>query len=436
MLNWIFLLLLGGAVLTGAWSGSLRPVTDAGISGARTAVELAIGLVGQMAVWLGFMRVLQEAGLMAALARGLRPLIRRLFPEVPEDHPALGAIILNFSANILGLGNAATPFGLKAMVELQKLNSRPGVATNAMALFLAINTSGLAVLPLGVIGVRATLGASDAAGILLPSLLATSVTTVVAVLMTKVLQRLPAYAPERFGEASGEASGPGPSAESMAKAESIAQAGARTDRLRLAVALALGLAVAVAAGRALRGAGEGWLSGARLLMSDWMLPLLMLGIALVGFVRGVKVYEAFIAGAKEAFGVATSIIPFLVAILVSIGMFRASGALAAVVSVVSPVSSLVGIPPEALPMAFIRPLSGSGALAVMTDALKAYGPDSLIGWTVSVMNGSTETTFYVLAVYFGAVGVKAIRHTLTACLVADVVGMVSAAWFARLFHHG
>jgi spore maturation protein SpmA len=437
-LNWIFVALLGGAVLTGAFNGSLKAVTDASISSATNAVTLAVGLVGQMAIWLGFMRVLQDAGLMASLARGLRPLIRRLFPEVPADHPALGAMILNLSANILGLGNAATPFGLKAMVELERLNPRPGVATNAMALFLAINTSGLAILPLTVIGIRAAMGSKDATGIILPTLMATTVSAVTAVVFAKFLQRLPAYAPERFGAegTSPAAATRGPSEEALAKAAAVAETEARATPQRLVVGLGimgtLAVALVLAATR-LQGTA---FDRARVLLSEWMLPVLMLSIATVGFVRGVKVYESFLAGAKEAFQIATSIIPFLVAILVAVGMFRAAGALDAVVSVVGPWSAAVGVPAEALPMAFIRPLSGSGATAILTETMKVHGPDSLIGWVVSVMNGSTETTFYMLAVYYGAVGVKAVRHTVPACLAADVAGLLSAAWFARMFHHG
>ena len=438
MLNWIFVGLLAGAVLTGAYGGTLKAVSDASISSAMSAVNLAIGLVGQMAIWLGFMRVLQDAGLMASLARGLRPLVKRLFPEVPEEHPALGAIILNLSANILGLGNAATPFGLKAMVELERLNPRPGVATNAMARFLAINTSGLAILPLSVIGIRAAMGSKDAAGIILPTLLATSVAAITAVLSTGLLQGLPRYAPARFGPEApaGAVAGSGPSEDALARAQALAGTEARSTPARRAVGLALFSALAVALVLSALKLGGTPLDRARVLLSEWVLPVLMLGIATLGFVRGVKVYESFLAGAKEAFQIATSIIPFLVAILVAVGMFRAAGALDTVVGVLSPFSAAVGIPAEALPMAFIRPLSGSGATAILSDTLKAHGPDSLIGWIVSVMNGSTETTFYVLAVYYGAVGVKAVRHTIPACLAADVAGLVSAAWFARLFHHG
>lgn len=432
MLNWVFLLLVVGSVLSAAFGGSMKAVTDASISSAKTAVELAIGLVGQMAIWLGFMRVLQDAGLMASLARGLAPLMRRLFPEVPPEHPAMGAMIMNLSANMLGLGNAATPFGLKAMVELDKLNPRPGVATNAMALFLAINTSGVAVLPLGVVAVRATLGSADPAGIVLPSLLATALNTVLAVVIVKLLQGLPIYASERF-EPVEERRAAGPTEGALAQAVAVATAHTTRSPLRQALGLGLFVVLLVALVAAARASELVGLELARQIFSDWLLPLLMFGIVVFGFVRGVKVYESFIAGAKESFQIAITIIPFLVAILVAIGMFRASGAMQALVGALAPLTALVGMPAEALPMALIRPLSGSGALAVMTETMRANGPDSLVGYMVSVMNGATETTFYVLAVYYGAVGVRAVRHTVPACLAADVIGMLAAVWFTLLF---
>lgn len=432
MLNWVFLLLVLGSVVTAAFGGAMKLVTDASISSAKSAVDLALGLVGQMAIWLGFMRVLQDAGLMASLARGLAPLMRRLFPDVPAEHPAMGAMIMNLSANILGLGNAATPFGLKAMVELDKLNARPGVATNAMVLFLAINTSGVAVLPLGAVAIRATLGSNDPAGIVLPSLLATMASTLVAVLAVKLLQRRPGYGVEHF-EATEVRAVEAPSAEALAKAQAVASTQTSRSTPRNLAGFAVVVAVGVALARATRASELGGLELARQVFSDWLLPILMLAIVMVGFVRGVKVYESFIAGAKESFQIAITIIPFLVAILVAIGMFRASGGMEVLVSALSPITALIGMPAEALPMALIRPLSGSGAMAVMTEAMKANGPDSLVGYMVCVMNGATETTFYVLAVYYGAVGVRATRHTVAACLTSEAAGMLAAVWFTRLF---
>lgn len=440
MLNWVFLFLVAGAVLTAAFGGSMKAVTDASLGSARSAVELALGLIGQMGLWLGFMRILQDAGLMRSIARGLAPVMKRVFPDVPADHPAMGAMIMNLAANMLGLGNAATPFGLKAMIELNRLNPRPGVATNSMALFLAINTSGVAVLPLGVVAIRAALGSSDPAGIVVPSMLASAVSTIVAVIAAKGLERLGMFAPERY-----EPTGTVTEAKPVAGMEAAEQVAVQVEPASLGARLlawGIGLAVLVALGlqswrlmnpESPEVAALSAADTARTLFSDWLLPLLMLSIVLFGLSRRVRIYESFIAGAKESFQIAITIIPFLLAILVAIGMFRASGGMEALVQGLSPLTSLIGMPAEALPMALIRPLSGSGALAVMTEAMQTNGPDSLVGYMVSVMNGSSETTFYVLALYFGSVQVRAIRHTLAACISADVAAMLASVWITLWF---
>lgn len=428
MLNWIFLLLIAGAVLTGAFKGTMKPVTEASISSAKSAVELAIGLIGQMGLWLGFMRVLQDAGLMKNIANGLSPVMRRLFPEVPADHPAMGAMIMNLSANILGLGNAATPFGLKAMKELDKLNTRKGVATNSMALFLAINTSGVAVLPLGVIAVRATLGSTNAAGIVIPSILATMCSTLIGILAIKLLERRKMFAVENYPAVESETSAmPTSDKVETPEVESVV-----SSSWRLVLTLALWAAMVVAGVLYVRWHPASAFETMRVMMSEWLLPILMLFVVSIGFCKKVKIYESFIAGAKEAFQIAVTIIPFLLAIIVAIGIFRASGAMEAIIRVLSPITAMVGMPAETLPMAFLRPLSGSGAFAVMTETMKTYGADSLIGNIVSVINGSTETTFYVLAVYFGSVGIRAIRHTMAACLCADVVGIAASVILVKL----
>jgi spore maturation protein SpmA len=470
MLNWIFIILIAGSVLTAAFTGTMPKVTAAGIASARTSVDLAIGLIGQMALWLGFMGVLREAGLMRSIARGLQPVMVRLFPQVPAEHPAMSAMIMNLAANMLGLGNAATPFGLKAMTELQKLNPFPTVATNPMALFLAINTSGVAVLPLGVIAVRATLKSTDPAGITIPTLLATMCSTITAIIVAKSLERSSRYAPERFADepgvgpsiATAEKAAPtrvderptvgvdvattpdappktAPKAQvdekALAEAEKAAAPRPPATGARRVVLMLITAAVLYALVRHFIQSPPdlAWFDVTRGVLSDWLLPILMLAIVAFGFGRRVKVYEAFVAAAKEGFQISVMIIPFLVAIIVAIGMFRASGAMEAVVGAIGPFTSRIGFPAEALPMAFIRPLSGSGALAVMTETMNAYGPDSFVGYLVSVINGSTETTFYVLAVYFGSVGVRSLRHTLLACIAADVVGISMAAVWCHIF---
>lgn len=434
--NWIFFGLIAISVLAGAFTGTMPKVTEASLTSARSAVELAIGLIGQMTLWLGLVGVLREAGLLRSVATGLKPVMSRLFPEVPVDHPAMGAMIMNLAANVLGLGNAATPFGLKAMQELDKLNTQKGVSTNSMALFLVINTSGVAVLPLGVIAVRATLGSKDPAGIIVPTLIATMCSTVFAVIACKFLEKRSMFAASNYGPVDIDVSKlKAPDVSALEKAEELAALAPRPSLWRQLVAASIGAAVlfALVSHVMAAPASQSGFDITRGVLSDWLLPLLILTIVTLGFGRQVKVYEAFIAAAKDGFQTVVTIIPFLVGMLVSIGMFRASGAMDVLVSVLSPVVAPIGFPPEALPMALIRPLSGSGALGVMTEAVKAYGPDSFLGYLISVLNGSTETTFYVLALYFGAVQVKVLRHSLAACLVADFAGPLGALLACKLF---
>jgi spore maturation protein SpmA len=438
VLNAIFIGLILGSVAVAAFTGSMPAVNAALIESAKSAVTIALGLIGMMALWLGFMRVLRDAGLMHSIARALSPVMRRLFPDVPADHPAMGAMIMNMAANMLGLGNAATPFGLKAMQELDRLNRHKGVATNAMALFLAINTSGVAVMPLGVIAIRASLGSENAAGIFLPSVLATMCSTLVAVLVARTLAARPSFAPDRYvdDEDAGASEGGASLADGIKgidEAEEIAALQGEPSGWRgLAVTLCF-LLLGVAMVRAVWAQPETGFGAVRAVLDSWLLPLLAAAIVLFGFSRRAKVYDSFIAGAREGFEIAVMIIPFLVAILVAIGMFRASGALDALIAAVAPITSFVGFPAEALPMALIRPLSGSGAMGIMTETMQTYGPDSFVGFLVSVMNGSTETTFYVLALYFGSVRVRAVRHTVAACLAADFAGILAALFFSRIF---
>jgi spore maturation protein SpmA len=423
-MNTIFLVLIVGSVVTAAFTGKMPAVTEASIEQAKAAVTLAIGLIGVMAFWLGLMNVVREGGLLQTIARWLRPVMTRLFPDVPPDHPAMSAMIMNIAANALGLGNAATPFGIKAMIELNRLNPVPGVATNAMCLFLAINTSNVAIAPLGVIALRASLGSTNAAGIWIPTLIATSISTASAILVAKLLQRLvppvSSYAPTKDVVAAEVADLPG--------AESL---GAERPTLLPGCLLALFVlgAVTFAFSAHLRDGLDGGETLAALLResaSSWLLPVLIAVMLLYGAAKGVAVYDSMIAGAKEGFQVAVRIIPFLVAIIVAAGMFRASGLLDILVDAVGPLTGAVGFPAEALPMALLRPLSGSGAYAIMAETMQTHGPDSHVGYLVSVLQGSTETTFYVLAVYFGAVSVSRVRHALAAGIVADLCGVVGA----------
>jgi spore maturation protein SpmA/spore maturation protein SpmB len=439
LLNGIFVVLIVGSILVAAFTGRLPDINRAWPDASMDAVSLAIKLIGPMALWLGFFGVLKEAGLVASIARAVRPVMRRLFPDVPEDSPAIGAMILNISANILGIGNAATPFGLKAISELNKLNPYPGVASNSMALFVAINTSGLAVLPLGVITVRSAVGSKDPAAIFFPSMLATMSSFVVAVVACKLLQRLKFFAPERVvlepvPQPSPAAVKPA-DADATAAAEKAAQVHAPATPARRVLTLLVALALLAGLFRSfltLR-VGHTGFEVFRAAMSSWVMPVLMFSIVLFGFGRRVKVYEVLVTAGKEGFQVAVLIIPYLVAIMVAVAVFRASGAMDVLVGALGKVTAPLGFPPEALPMALIRPLSGTGAIAVLAETMKTYGPDSFIGYLTSTINGSMETTFYVLAVYFGSVQVRALRHTVAACLITDFSGIVMSTVLCHFF---
>jgi spore maturation protein SpmA len=420
-MNIVFLIMVGIAFLAAAWqqlawlpvagqSAPMEALSAAIVQSAAGAVDLAIGLVGVMTLFLGLMKVAEAGGMLQILARLIRPLMVRLFPDVPADHPAMGAMILNLSANMLGLGNAATPFGIRAMQELDRLNPRKGTATNAMALFLAINTSSVTLLPTGVIALRDAAGSANAAGILPTTLFATIGSTTVAILAAKLYQRWraaeavvddPNMAPERSD------------APDAALTEGQAHGYPLWVSLSALLVLVALVPLAVLYGKS---------------VSPWIIPGLLAFFLAFGAARGVRVYEVMVEGAKEGFQVALRIIPYLVAILVAVGMLQSSGVMRALVGWLGPFTSLVGLPAEALPMALMRPLSGSGAYGILSAIIKdpAIGPDSYIGYLVSTFQGSSETTFYVLAVYFGAVQVRRIRHTLAAALTADLAGVVFA----------
>ncbi len=383
-------------------------LSKAMIESAGGAVELAIGLVGVMTLFLGLMKVAEAGGMLKILARLIRPLMVRLFPEIPPSHPAMGAMILNMSANAMGLGNAATPFGIRAMQELDKLNPHPGTATNAMALFLAINTSSVTLLPTGVIALRAAAGSADPAAILPTTLFATIGSTTIAILAAKLYSRWAPVGPvEGIERDTPKVKGKSGEALDDDKAYPL-----WISILSLAALLAM-VPTAILFGQTI---------------SPWIIPGLMVAFLGFGVVRKVPIYEVMVEGGKEGFQVALRIIPYMVVILVAVGMFRASGALDLFVGVLGHITGKVGLPAEALPMALMRPLSGSGAYGIMGSIINdpAIGPDSYTGYLVSTFQGSTETTFYVLAVYFGAVRIRRIRHAMAAALTADLAGIIFA----------
>ena len=412
-------------------AGPMQDLAAAMIDAATGSVTLALGLVGVMALFLGLMKVAEEGGLLLIIARTVRPLMVRLFPDVPADHPAMGAMILNMAANALGLGNAATPFGIRAMQQLDSLNRTPGTASNAMVLFLAINTSSVTLLPTGVIALRTAAGSTDPAGILPTTLFATICSTTVAIIMAKMCQRYWPVRPVRAGEG-GPENGKEARADLSGDLETGSLGVSDTDAtlaegypawvsVTVLVGIVAIIPLTIYYGRAI---------------APWIIPGLMVGLLGFGVLRRINIYDAFVEGAKDGFQVALRIIPYLVAILVAVAMFRASGAMEMLVRPLGAVTGLVGLPAEALPMALLRPLSGSGAYGILASIIQdpAIGPDSYIGYLVSTFQGSTETTFYVLAVYFGAVAIRRIRHALIAALCADIAGIGAAVFIVSLLY--
>ncbi|MCX5864495.1 MAG: spore maturation protein [Deltaproteobacteria bacterium] len=429
VINIIWLSLVVLATVTAAYTNRMDALTKASFESAKDAVVLAIGLIGPMALWLGIMKVAEAGGLMRIVARWVRPLMVRLFPDVPHDHPAMSAMIMNMAANALGLGNAATPMGIKAMQELDKLAPEKGTATNAMCLFLAINTSSVTLLPLGVITIRAAAGATSPAAIFIPSLIATTCSTIVAIVAAKMLARRnsgqeePVVVPQTHEASESEIE--------VECAEPELFPPSTTGKWFI------WLLVTVFAGGAayqLSSATEPLAFSAASLnsLSSWLIPALISGLLIFGYLRGVRIYETITDGAKEGFTTAMRIIPFMVAIFVAIGMFRASGAMDILVAVLSPLTSAVGMPAEALAMGLLRPLSGSGSFAFMSEIIQ-QSPDSLLSAMVSVIQGSSETTLYVLAVYFGAIGIRRTRHALPAALCGETAGLIAAVSVCNLW---
>ena len=391
----------------------IKEVTNSALHYADIAVEISIGLVGVMALWLGIMKIAEEAGIINYLSRGLRPLTKFLFPEVPSDHPAMGSMIMNISANILGLGNAATPFGLKAMEELEKLNPEKGTATNAMCTFLAINTAGMTLIPATAIALRATAGSSEPAIIIGTSLFGSLCATIMGVFSAKFLENFPLKG-KSFKDLIIE----------KKKGIIIFFAIIVIPLILISTGLLSLKHLPLPDPQAIKSVLQ--------VVSISAIPFLILLFIGFGIFKKVKVYENFIEGAKEGFQIAIRIIPYLVAMLVAIGIFRSGGAMDWLIYIIRFASDPIGMPAEALPMALMRPLSGSGSLGVMAEIMSVHGPDSFIGILTSTFYGSSETTFYVLAVYFGAVNIKRTRHALAAGLLADVAGVLGALFIVRL----
>ena len=390
----------------------MKEITNAALEYSGIAVNIAIGLIGVMALWLGIMKIAESAGLINLIASWLKPFTRRLFPDIPHDHPAMGAMIMNMSANMLGLGNAATPFGLKAMEELDSINPNKGTATNSMVTFLAINTAGMTLIPASAIAIRAASGSSDPAIIIGTSLFGSFCATVAGILAAKLLENI-----------------------------SLGVKGWYKANIKLLaiIIIIIGIIASLFLIPGIKNAGSMFslfpVKTIKYLIQFFSviaIPSLIVFFVGYGVFKKVKVYEQFVDGAKEGFNIAIRILPYLLAIMVAIGIFRAGGAMQWLISILTPFTNLIGMPAEALPMALMRPLSGSGSLGIMSEVISVHGPDSFIGILVSTFYGSTETTFYVLAVYFGAVNIKNTRHAVPAGLIADICGILGALFIVKL----
>lgn len=408
-LNYIWIALFAIGVLVGLFKlvfmgdvEALPAMMDSTFEMSNMAFEMTIGLTGTLTLWMGILKIGEDSGLVERLARFLSPVLTKLFPEIPKGHPALGSIFMNFSANMLGLDNAATPVGLKAMQELQSLNPNKDTASNSMIMFLVLNTSGLTIIPVSIMAYRAKGGAADPTDVFIPLLLATLCSTLVGLVVTSIYQKI--------------------------------------NLFNKAILIAVGFIAALVAAlfTAIHGMDTKQMQHfCRILTSIIMLGAIMLFIY-SGWRRKLNVYNSFIEGAKGGFRVAVSLIPYCVAILAAVGVFRASGALQLFQDAIKYVVSAMGLGSDwvsALPVALMKPLSGPGARGMMLECFSSYGVDSFVGHLASVLQGSTDTTFYILAVYFGSVGIKKYRYSVTCGILADLAGMVGAVLVSYFFFY-
>ncbi|MEO0554333.1 MAG: nucleoside recognition domain-containing protein [Bacteroidota bacterium] len=368
----------------------------------KTGFEIALYLTGVMSLWLGLMKIGEEGGMIKILSRIIGPFFSKLFPEIPRDHPASGSIIMNFSANLLGLDNAATPLGLKAMKEMQSLNPNPNTASNAQIMFLVLNTSGLTIIPISIMLDRSILGAANPTDVFIPLLLATFCSSFVGLITVAIYQRI-----------------------NLLDKTILAYLGGITLTIGLLVYYFTTL-------------GQAELEVVSTVASTFIIFSLIISFIILGLTKGINIYETFVNGAKEGFEIAVKIIPFLIAILVGIGVFRASGALDYLISGIEWIVLQAGLNTdfvEALPTAVMKPLSGGAAKGMMIETMKTHGADSFTGRLSSIFRGATETTFYILAVYFGSVNIKRTRYAVTAGLIADAAGIIAAIVFGYMFFH-
>ena len=394
-----FIIALGKLIFCGDTT-VFPAIMDSTFAQAKNAFEISLGLTGVLSLWMGIMKIGEKGGLVAALARLLSPVLCRIFPDIPKGHPAMGTMFMNFSANMLGLDNAATPMGLKAMQELQEINPHKDTASNPMIMFLVLNTSGLTLIPITVLLYRSQMGAANPTDVFIPILLATTVSTVVGLIITSIYQKINLFN--------------------------------RTMLLFLFAVCAL-----IAGGTwGMMQLSQVYIETLSTTLANVILFSVIVIFIVAGMVARINVYEAFIEGAKEGFGTAVRIIPYLIAILVAIGVFRASGGMDVIMDGIAWCANAIGMGDEfvgALPTAIMKPLSGSGARGMMIDAMNTYGADSFAGRLACLFQGATDTTFYILAVYFGSVGIKKTRHAVTCGLLADLAGIIAAVILAYIF---
>ncbi len=372
------------------------------MSMAKTGFEISLGLTGVLTLWLGLLKIGEKGGVIKVFSRGLEPLFRRLFPEIPKGHPAYGSVMMNVAANMLGLDNAATPIGLRAMGQMQELNKEKETASNAMIMFLVLNTSGLTLIPISVMVYRAQMGAANPADIFIPIMLSTYFSTLAGLIAVSVVQKIRLWDKVILAYLGGITA---IIVSIIVYFSTISQ-----DKIQVISSAA----------------------------SNIILFGIIITFILVAVKNRVNIYEAFIEGAKEGFPTAIKIIPYLIAILVAIGVFRASGAMEMFIDGLSWFFSALGVNTdfvEALPTAFMQPLSGSGARGMMVDAMETYGADSFVGRVASTVQGATDTTFYIIAVYFGSVGIRNTRHAVQCGLIADFAGIIASILIAYLFFH-
>lgn len=377
-------------------------IINSTFSSSKTAFEISLGLTGVLSLWLGIMKIGENGGLIATFSRWLSPVFSKLFPDIPKGHPAAGSIFMNLSANMLGLDNAATPMGLKAMKELQEINPQKDTASNPMIMFLVLNTSGLTLIPISIMVYRAQLGAAQPTDVFIPILLATFFSTLAGIIAVSIYQKINLF---------------------------------NKTLLLFLAGISLFIGTIIYFFSVLPRESIGTYSS---LFANIFLFVVIISFILSGIRKKINVYESFVEGAKEGFGTAVRIIPYLIAILVGIGVFRASGAMDLIISGIRYIVTFAGLDTsfiEALPTALMKPLSGSGARGLMVDAMTTYGADSFVGRLASIFQGSTDTTFYILAVYFGSVSIRKTKYALTCGLIADFTGIIASIFICYLFFY-